>query len=81
MFPPLTDLAEALFWIMAVIAGVIIVIVGILDSSGAQAADEEIANHTGNRRNGTMPNARAYGSFLRKRGRRSLQPNGPSLMF
>jgi hypothetical protein len=33
MFPSLAELAEGLFWIMAVIAGVIIVIVGILDSS------------------------------------------------
>jgi hypothetical protein len=31
MFPPLTEFAEALFWLVAVIAGVIIVIVGILD--------------------------------------------------
>ena len=34
MFPPLGALAEALFWVMAVIAGVIIVIVGIFESSG-----------------------------------------------
>ena len=42
MFPSLAELAEGLFWIMAVIAGVIIVIVGILDSSGPKPTDEEI---------------------------------------
>ena len=43
MFPPLSELAEALFWIMAVIAGVIIiVIVAILKSLTPKPIDEEI---------------------------------------
>ena len=43
MFPPLSELAEALFWIMAVIAGIIIiVIVAILKSSTPKPIDEEI---------------------------------------
>ena len=42
MFPLLTEVAEELFWIVVIIAGIIIVIVGILDSSGPKPTDEEI---------------------------------------